>query len=693
MKKALAFSMAAVMALSSSVCVYSEGRDEAELKTMLLRVKDRIEVPVEMEKFDYRVSSYAPKDEYTFTWTTPDNAEEYKYMSCTICSTVITDFHRSDVGGYSSDSGVKLAALSADSLYARAVKAVKQLNPTVAKNIMIDKDSLSVSLRGSTASFRLVRIKNGIPMDNDSGTVVLDKNTGELSRFQMNWHPNASFRSSDKIISEDKAKDAYADMIAIRPQYEIYFDSENKAYVSRIVYRQDDYGEINAFTGNKSDFIADAYYDDITNDAVEEEADSAAPETGGEFTPQELAELNKDLPYSNEKAIVELMESNKYMSYNDGLGLSYSKLYKTEFNDNDIYVYTASFDNQSRDEVSDYDYTSRYESLDITVNAETGELMSYGYYDSDAVTQSRSFDEQKMTALAAEIAEKFAGDKYDEYGFEYCRANSYTDKVGNVFYYGSYFRWNRMVNDLRVNGDNINIEFSPDGVLTGYRINYSDVEFRSPEDILSADEVMAEYWENNDLNLYYLARIHDKITKTVLVYGTDSNIYCDAFTGEPIYSYGRSGEDSNISAISDKLLKNKAEILEAHGLYVTSGMKSEKDGVQLQTYMNLLNRIATMGVYGRLDKLPLSCDMDDDTAKITTGDAMVLFTAAECGTSVPELKGIFKSPYTDVSDSDSCIGYYAIAHALLGSGETVLGAGEQFTYADMIELVYDYLTE
>ncbi len=689
MKKALALSMAAVMALSSAVCVYAEGRDEAELRTMLSRVKDRIEIPAELEKFDYRVSTYAPKEEYTFTWATPDNAEEYKSMSCTICSTVITDFSRSDIGGYvSGNNKAALAELSVQQLYDNALAALKQLNPSVYKSISVDKGSFSAALRGNLASFRIVRTKNGIPVDNDSGRIWLDKNTGELARFELNWHANASFRSSNSIISEEKAKDKYQDMIAIRPQYEIYFDGDNRAYASRIVYSQDDWGEINAFTGNKSDFVADGYYDgEVSEDAAE-----AAPEAGvnGGFTPQELAELNKELPYSNEKAVIQLMESNEYMSYSDELGLSYSRLYKTEFNDDDIYVYSASFDTNSKDEDSEPKYTSHYESININVNAETGELMSYDYYNSDKITQTRDFDMEKMTALATNIVEKFAEKKQGEYEFASANPSTYTDKVGNIFYYGGNFRWQRMANGLAVNGDTINVSFSADGVMTSYNINYSNVEFASPETILTEDEIMEKFWENNDLDLYYLARVYDKKTKTVLVYGTDATIYCDAFTGEPIYGYYQS-QNNNAAAISDKALREKAEILEAHGLAVTDGMDEADDSVSAGVYARVLNRICTMGLYSQYESMPLSMGKYDEEKSITVGDAMIMFTAAECGTAVPELKGIFKSPYSDVKDSDSNVGYYAIANALLGGKDDVLGAADSFTYADMIELVYNYL--
>lgn len=702
MKRALSFSMAALMALSSSVCVYAEGRDEAELRTMLSRVKDRIEIPVELEEFDYRVSTSAPKEEYTFTWSTPDDAEKYEAISCTICSSVITSYSYVDGDYYSSyGKDIKLAALSADELYSKAVKAVKMLNPTVAGSIEIDKDSLSVALSGNRATFQLVRTKSGIPVENDGGRIVLDKNTGGLISFNISWHPNASFRSPEKILPEDKAKDAYADMIAIYPEYEIYFDSDNKVYTSRLVYRQADHGEINAFTGRKSSFATDGYYGDniVTEDSVDmEETDTAGANKS--FTQAELKELNKELPYATEADIVKLMKSDEYMTYHDGMELGYSRLYKTEYNDNETYVYTANF---SADQMSDKpvyeDYMEEviwedsyfYESVSISVNAETGEIISYSYYNSD-MDRSDTYDEAKTKTLAEDIAEKYTGDRFDEYTYDTGNVNKYTDKQGNTTYYGSNFSWDREVNGLDVRGDYISVSFNAHGVLTEYRINYSDVEFASPDDILSEDEIMDMFWQDNELELYYLARVHEKITKTVLVYGTDGTVYRDAFTGKPVYSYG-STTQSNIDVISDEALREKAEILEMHGIAVTNGMEKAEDTVAASVYANILNRICTMGLYGQYDVMPLSGGKYDAEADITVGDAMVMLTAAECGTAVPSLSGIFRSPYTDVKETDKNIGYYAIAHALLESDDTVLGADQKFTYSAMIDMIYDYLAD
>lgn len=702
MKKALSLTLAAAMALSSSICVFAEGKDEAALTEALTRVKERIEIPAELEEFNYRVTTRNLKDEYTFEWTTPSGAEEYRYINARICSSVITSFETGSERYWSANRG--LAQLSADELYKKAVSAVKMLNPTVAGSINVDKDSLYISLSDSTASFSLVRTKNGIPVKNNRGNIVIDKNTGELIMFYINWHVNASFKSAEGIISEGAAQDKYAEMIELTPQYEIYYDSEADDHRTRLVYVQDDSGEINAYTGSKSDFTADGYYaDGMITEESEAAMDTANPAKGAAdmFTKAELAELNKELPYGTEKAVAKLMSENEYLTYDDNMELYHSNLYK---NSDDRYIYSASFTSvkNAMDESPDSNweyygaavsYETYYEEVSISVDAESGEIISYSYYTSEDNSVD-SFDSAAMEKRAETITEEFAGDKLGEYEKTGFGVNSYTDKIGRTTYSGSYSTWQRRVNDIRVSGDNIRVNLNGEGTLTGYNISRSEVDFISPEGMLTADEVMDKFWEKNDIDLYYLARVNENKTKTVLVYGTDSNVYCDAFTGGQVYDY--SVEAADFGGISSKQLRNKAEILDNHGLTIGYGRIDENAAVTEAIFAGILNRITEVRLYSAANQLVLADGRTytrSEEETLTNGDAMIMFAAAECGSRVPQLEGVFKSPYTDVTDSDKNVGYYAIAHALTGSDSDTLNESGDFTYGDMIELVYGYLAD
>ena len=66
--------------------------------------------------------------------------------------------------------------------------------------------------------------------------------------------------------------------------------------------------------------------------------------------------------------------------------------------------------------------------------------------------------------------------------------------------------------------------------------------------------------------------------------------------------------------------------------------------------------------------------------------------AAKFGAEVAELKGIFKSPFVDISDSDENVGYYAIAYAAGLASGSELDPADSYTYGEFIGLIYDMLS-
>lgn len=693
-RRALAFSLAAVTALTStSVCAFAEGQDSKELAKAITIAKTRLDIPEELSQFSYYTSGGSMSDSiWQLTWTTPSDATEYREISATVTGNVITSFYDSKLG-WSDDWKESLAKLSGDELYKKAQELIKQINPSVAKVISIDRESLSISLYSTRATFSLVRTKSGIPVANDRGTITLDKNTGALISFNINWHEKAVFKDAKDVISEEKAKDKYAEMIGIKPQYEFYYDWETKKNECRLVYRQSDYGEINAFTGKKSDFKSDGYFGDVTNGAV---TDSAADEEAGEadkgdyqFTEQELAELERELPYAGEAAIKELLKSNKYLTYKTDMVLDYSRLYKVDFDESGKYYYSAVLTNEEwaveepdfpaiNDEASEIDSSEikDYQRVRITVDAESGQIINYNYYDS-AAGDKDSYDLNKADALAKEIAEAFAGEKLEEFRDYQSSANSWHDSQTPPRYWGSDHGWNRYANDILVAGDYISIGFNSDMTLTSYYYEYTQGDIPEPTGMLTAKQMMNKFWENNQLDMYYLARFNDRKTKTVLVYGTDDELYADAFTGEQVYKW-RSSIENDLSGIKDKKILKMAQKLDDHGFIISEGKFSENDTATEQELRSLLGRYSSSA--GTVDA--------DNAAGITRGEALVIFTETVCGKTIPELKGIYKSPFSDVSDNDKNVGYYAIAYGMgIVSGDK-LNPDADFTYGDMIKMVY-----
>lgn len=697
-RKALAAAMAAVTALTStSICAFAEGQDSKALASAITVAKTRLDIPEELSEFSYNVINRNLNNTYQLTWSTPGNAEEYKSVTVYVSGSIITSYYSSDYG-YSNSDG-KLAKLSGDQLYEKAKQLIKKIDPTIAGVIRLDRDSLYISTYNDRAQLSFVRVRGDVPVKNDTGSIVLNKNTGELISFNLNWHQNAMFKDAANAISLDEAKEKYAEMINIQPQYEFYYDWESKELKSRLVYVQTDYGEINAFTGNKSDFTADGYYDMndgiATDDAVEEEADADKGNGGYEFTEQEKAELDKKLPYASEAAIKKLLQSDSYLTYKTDMELSYSDLYKVTVGDDVKYYYRASFTNADwgneweepmpvydewEDEVDvEVDYAEEpkeYQQVTICVDAESGQILSYNYSDS-AYQQSSSYDSAKADQLAQKIAKKYAGDKYSEFSDYSSYVGSWTNDVDKkTYYWGSDHSWTRYANGIKVAGDSIGVSFNSEMKLTSYQINYTDIPLVDPAGMLTAKQMMNKFWERSDLNLYYLARLNNKVTKTVLVYGTDYNLYADAFTGESIYGYYQK-QENDLSGIKDTKLLDMAKKLDDHGFIISTTKFSENDPATAEAFGNLIGRD-----YDEEDVESVS------SKKLTRGEALVLFTRSVCGDTLPSLKGIYKSPFSDVSDDDANVGYYAIAYGLGAVSGDKLDPDKYFTMGDLINMVY-----
>ncbi len=689
-----AMAMAAVTALTStSICAFAEGQDSKALAAAITTVKSRLDIPEELSEFTYNTFNRYLDDTYILTWYTPETAKEYKSISATVRGSLITSYSGGDEG-WEWGEGESLAKLSGDELYKKAKEAVKKLNPTVAGVIDIDRDSLNISLHNQRAEFSLVRTKDGVPVKNDSGEIVLDKNTGELLSFNMGWHEKAAFQKADGALPLDKAKEKYAEAIDLQPQYIIYNDWESKKITSRLVYTQNYYGEINAFTGEKSDFTEDGYYE-TTNDAVAPEAaaDMGNPETGGgNFTEKERAELDKDLPYAGEEAIKKLLQSDPYLTYQTGMVLETSDLYKVTYGKDPKYYYTASFSSKMKDEIIDepepVDVNVSYEAamdyavpaveepvqnVRITVDAETGQIISYYYYDGGSEARP-SYDMAKADNLAEEIAKKYAGDKFGEFRDYSSEASSWATSMYGTKYNGSNHNWTRYANDIKVSGEGITIRFNADMKLTSYYFNYTDIELVDPKGMLTAEQVMNKFWESNELELHYLAAFNEKVTKTVLVYGADWGIYADAFTGMPVYGDRYGEEENNLSGIKDKKLKKMAQVLDDHGFFICDYKFNENDEADERSLRVLLG-----------DR---SAKDADCAVPITRGEALVIFTEMTCGKTIPAFKGIYKSPFSDVSDNDRNVGYYALAYGMGVVSGKKLNPDEQFTMGEMIKMVY-----
>ena len=87
---------------------------------------------------------------------------------------------------------------------------------------------------------------------------------------------------------------------------------------------------------------------------------------------------------------------------------------------------------------------------------------------------------------------------------------------------------------------------------------------------------------------------------------------------------------------------------------------------------------------------------NNQNKKLTRKEVAKYLVSGIYGDKITSLKGIFKSPYKDVSESSEYVGYIAVAKAtglMKGVSSTKFKPNTYFKRGEALKLVYDYLSK
>lgn len=674
MKKLLSLIMAAIMTVVMIVPVSAAGTDSA-LKSAITVAKQRVTVPGEYTQFDYDSYSDSGVKYYNLHWFPEDrSASLYVLVSGKIIYTV-ENYSNSTSNGDKPTFGEK----SRSQLISAAKKQLKALNPTIYKKLVIDEDSFVSSLYGDYATIHFDRYENGIKVYNNDGTVTLDKNTGELKGFRLNWCTGLTFADPETAISLEEAEKAFSTEYIIEPVYRLFPNYDEQKYDVSLLYIQKNRGDLDAFTGKLSDFNANFYgtgfWDEECDDSVEEDSNDA-----GKFTEEEMKSIEANNKLKTVEELEEIIKNNAEIIFTDDISLKSYQLTHDLF-DEDTYVWELRYSNKS---------WSRY--LNITFDAQTGKIRSFSQNAESKAIPASQFGTAAAKKKAAAFAKAEMGSKkFAKYKFTSCELESYVDgKTGVEYANNCYVIYDRYENGVRVEGDSITVTLNSDNVITGYYSDYTKATFEKKE-YISAEKAFERLFEQTEPTISYKCNIDysdKKFTRTsALLYSLEA-FTLDAVTGDMVNYFGTALEKNTktyggYTDIKDKDLKKIAELLEDYGVALpTSDGKLYPD-----------KAITEADFIELLGKLNMWCDYEDGkTAKsITRQDALKYMVSARYGSEVAELKGIFKSPFSDLKDSSKYVGYAAIAYAKgIVSGEK-LNPTDKLTKADALRWAYNYI--
>ena len=714
-----------------------ESRETAELKAAISEVKKRIDIPKELTKFDYETETSYETTYYKLMWY---SEKENDYGSIYTDKSVTVEYFNGFISGYSyydknrsSGSALSFAKLTPEEQEKCVRKHLKALNPELKGNIVIKRNSQKLSLDRKEVTYSFLRRENGIDFYDNSGSMRIDRDTGELLGFKLTWWNDADCPDASKRLSEQRVMDIYASRKPLGVRYSLFtnseYDNEKKewiysSYILPVYYPTVD-GEnlIDAISGKYTSFYddkkkfsyTDAYSWNSYYDYYEESIDAGEAVDEGdeviELSEAELEALEQENKFISAEQALKIIKDNKYIKFNKELILS----------SNYLDSYTDDNGELKASKVFKYEYTTSDETKDsiflsVTMDAFSGEIISfkksYDYGEESPNKNVKPVSKGSAVPLAEEAAEYFIGDKAKEYREEsfWFDDPEEEDKRKAV-------RFTRYVNDIPTDFDKMTVTVDARGEVLGFSHTYHDMEFPEAK-LVSEKQAYDKLFKDMKPELYYHGFTDLQMKSHVyLTYEFESYYLLNALTGERITSYGEAYYTSNdvksevkeaklYTDIKGHKYEKEIETLWNYGVRITDNEKLDPDGeITIEEFQELIGSGLLYNDYF-YEMYPNTVKKDPKTGdyyyednpklkeKLTYGELARLYVyiyTDDCY-GAGEIKGIFTSPYKNIPTSDPYCGYIAIAKSkgLISDG-TTFDKDKTISRADALKIVYDYI--
>lgn len=412
--------------------------------------------------------------------------------------------------------------------------------------------------------YNYARIINGITYPENGIWVSIDGNTGEVTNFSVTWEDSEDFPPAAGHITLAQAEQVFRNQSCPELQYFRPPIQGGKEVPLKLVYR---------LPGPEDQVLIDALTGELLNQEVFHKFYSA--KGGGDAQAADLrgAEEIKLTPVE-EVAVEEarhLLAKNKalekaksYVTVPADYELTSSRL-EQDYMFKEQKIWRFNWEND----------TGNYRQwMSVAVDASTGELVYFNIDEARRYPHDNPPEVNFSEEAAREIAEKYINvhqpEKWRQLEFESARPDYWPETGAEEQPRPrSYsFNWVRKAQEVKFPGNGFYVQVdSNTGEVTGYRMNWWDVEFPDPREIISDESAADIFLQEAPLELAYLklwfaeplVSSGDRpIDEVKLVYHMSDKYFTllDARNGETL--------DAGGNPVSDKSDKNKFTDLKDH---------------------------------------------------------------------------------------------------------------------------------
>lgn len=638
MKKALSILLAAIMTASAAPLTYAkaDGTEEA-LKT----VKDRIEVPAELEDFESHSREEDGITVYDFSWSSDDGELNVQYLD----EGIITSYYFYE-SKERADREPSFPKTDKEQMLGKAQDFIDKINP----GAELTAEPTADTIHSGNTSFDIVRKHDGIEVENNTGHITFDNDNESVRNFYISWTSVKDFEPSDKAITADEAKKAFSDKLGFELVYNTYYDNDEiKAYPAYIEKNSGKY--INAVTG---EVFEPTYSWLMYSGGGSRDAAAAEKANSQSFTPQEQAELDKIAGLISKTDAEKKIRANKLISIPSDFALKGISLNR-DYYDKEAYTYNITFSNNSQED---------YKGIYVTMDAKTGDIYSINTSYRDAEK-----DADENTAVNA--------------------LKTFTPSISEKYKYENGML-SRYENGVRVNGDNAYASVDKNGKLVSFHVNYTHLnDFPSVEKALGADEAAEKIFEYAGYKLMYFPQNDDK--KAYLAYAFEKDVNLHALTGKHVSYNGEEVKENKYSYtdLDGHYAKEKIEKLAKFGIGFDTEQFRPDDKITVKDFKELTSSVFYSIRPLRNEKIG---GENDETATVTRENAAIMLIEAMGAGNYAKYNDIYVQPFADVTENKGYIGILAAMGVLSGDENGNFNPKRELTRAEAAIVIYNYLS-
>ncbi len=707
MKKIIAIIAAAVVAGATLPCGISaeeaekpvssasasQSEEDDGMTKALAMVKSRITIPEEYSEFSCTSGEYRGIKSFNFRWSKPDSSDCYFIR---VRGDIIAEYEAPDRYSLKYKSG--FSEYTRKDFIIKAQNWIYKTNPSMRGYISADESDVELYLNDNNVYIGFKRNYSQIPVKETENyiRIGLDKYTGEVNYFSTSWWQGAKFSSAEKIVPESEIRKIYSGEVTVKPWYRISRD-ENGKTTANIVYEPQNSFIYDAFTGEHSkmneDYLAAMDTDNYVaanpmsgdagggaeyTEAVEEDAavEEAVMEAG--FTEQEkkaVADMSKMLTSEKFKA---LMLEDKYMGITEKHLVNNFSINENE-NADCGFAISCNFSINNKTDYSD---------IYVEADAESGKVISFYNY---SLESGNELNVKKASAIAEEAAKYYYGDVFGEYKAD-PENTSPAVKTEKYKESSRTFRFCRYVNNIQVDGNNMNITVNADGKVTRASCYYTkDADFGDGK-VINKDTALSMLFEQKPMNLYYDGFTDLKsVPHTYLIYSMDS-WSLNAKTGKLCNYNGFALEEKTESYecpyndIEKSQYRDEIALLYSYGVKLDSSDKFRPKAKITESDLVRLIKMVDYGNYPMpLEEVTAETEDGKTPAPFTRRQLAALMVKQAEAERFADKNEIFRSPFNDVTQEDTDLGYIAIAWAM-----GIIDADENGNFTPDAEVTREY---